>query len=377
MKNIILLVICLLFACNQKKVDDTPKVISIGDLLYSDLRDGLGEKRIQNGDFITVDYVGWTLVDSMTHDLYSDWLISQKYQNNIFQSSYSTKKPHQFTVGEGTVIRGWELGVIGMKEGAKRILNIPASLAYGTRGFGNAIQPNTNLRFELEILKIERPSPSKVISEKNSSGKKVTANSIVKFHYKLSRTDNQSILQNSFSQNTPGQITMSDPGLPHFIYSGLINLAVDGQRSISIPEFKPRDLPEMLGEFKVLKVIDPVFPWSINQTKTKSLENGLKYNIIEAGSGNLLKSGELITVHYSVYTVDGKKLFSTVERDLPLNIEIGGSKTLVGLSEGLKLLRTGSKTRLIIPENLSLAPDGSNQNLPKNIKLVFDLEVLN
>jgi len=54
------------------------------------------------------------------------------------------------------VIKGWDQGIVGMKEGGKRKLIIPAAFAYGSQAIGNVIPANSTLVFEVELLKVQK-----------------------------------------------------------------------------------------------------------------------------------------------------------------------------------------------------------------------------
>ena len=88
------------------------------------------------GDTVTVNYVG-TLQDGTK-----------------FDSSIDRGQPFPLTLGQNSVIQGWELGVAGMKVGEKRRLTIPPELAYGSQGAGGVIPPNATLIFEIDMLSI-------------------------------------------------------------------------------------------------------------------------------------------------------------------------------------------------------------------------------
>ncbi|KKW42066.1 peptidylprolyl isomerase [Candidatus Kaiserbacteria bacterium RIFCSPLOWO2_02_FULL_54_13] len=91
------------------------------------------------GDTVTVHYVG-TLTDGTVFDA----------------SRPRGDEGFTFTLGAGQVIKGWDQGVAGMKEGGKRVLVIPASLAYGDQAIGNVIPANSTLVFEVELLKAQK-----------------------------------------------------------------------------------------------------------------------------------------------------------------------------------------------------------------------------
>ena len=116
-------------------VSDT-KGGSVEKLLMDDLTVGTGAEAV-SGKKVTVNYVG-TLENGKK-----------------FDSSYDRNEAFSFNLGAGEVIKGWDMGVLGMKVGGKRKLTIPASLGYGERGAGADIPPNSTLIFEVELLKVE------------------------------------------------------------------------------------------------------------------------------------------------------------------------------------------------------------------------------
>ncbi len=91
------------------------------------------------GDSVTVNYVG-----SLTTGVVFD--ASANHGTTGFT----------FNLGAGQVIKGWDQGIVGMKEGGKRILIIPASLAYGSQAVGGVIPANSTLIFEVQLLSVKK-----------------------------------------------------------------------------------------------------------------------------------------------------------------------------------------------------------------------------
>jgi len=127
-------VLVLLAACGgQSSPSPADNSGGITALQIEDLTVGTGAT-VVTGDVVTVNYTG-TLLDGTQFD------------------TSIGKTPLTFRVGAGSVISGFDQGMLGMKVGGKRRLTIPPGLAYGASGSG-PIPPNSTIRFEIDLLSI-------------------------------------------------------------------------------------------------------------------------------------------------------------------------------------------------------------------------------
>lgn len=115
-------------------------ITTASGLQYEDTVEGNGELAVA-GRQVSVHYTGW-LHDTTAPD----------GRGRKFDSSKDRGDPFRFDLGAGSVIRGWDEGVQGMKVGGTRVLVIPAALGYGARGAGGVIPPHATLMFEVELL---------------------------------------------------------------------------------------------------------------------------------------------------------------------------------------------------------------------------------
>jgi FKBP-type peptidyl-prolyl cis-trans isomerase len=141
----VLLVALAAFGCANEEKAPPPKVAcksAPAELETRDLAPGTGDT-VRFRTAVLVSYTGW-LYDGCAPDL----------KGKMFDTSEGKPTPFGFIVGAGRVIRGWDEGLIGMKEGGKRLLVIPAAKGYGDRGVPGKIPPNSPLVFEVQVVKI-------------------------------------------------------------------------------------------------------------------------------------------------------------------------------------------------------------------------------
>lgn len=137
--NVTRFVALLLLLVAASGCDDSPT--SPSQVTQTDVIAGTGAEAAA-GKVLTVNYTGW---------LYNP--AQPEGKGAQFDSSVGST-PFTFALGQGSVISGWDTGLVGMKVGGLRRLVVPPSLAYG--GFRTGpIPPNATLLFEVELLDVQ------------------------------------------------------------------------------------------------------------------------------------------------------------------------------------------------------------------------------
>jgi len=117
----------------SKTPGKTPMRFLKGGIQIEDLKVGSGPEA-KNGSKVGLYYEG-----------------RLKTNNKMFDAATEKQgKPFPFKLGKGEVIKGWDIGVLGMKVGGKRRMIIPPKMAYGVNGAPPSIPPNSTLVFEVE-----------------------------------------------------------------------------------------------------------------------------------------------------------------------------------------------------------------------------------
>jgi FKBP-type peptidyl-prolyl cis-trans isomerase len=143
--------VALIVACSGKSeappaasaTATAPAVSPVTELQIVTLKPGTGAV-VGGGQIAVMQYTGW-LYETGASD----------HKGKQFDSSRNAGQPFKFPLGTGSVIKGWDQGVAGMKVGESRRLTIPPQLAYGDAGAGGVIPPGATLVFDVELVGIE------------------------------------------------------------------------------------------------------------------------------------------------------------------------------------------------------------------------------
>jgi peptidylprolyl isomerase len=233
------------------------------------------------------------------------------------------------------------------------------------------------------------------------TGKEVKVGDLVQFHFRgwivqdsidlFTNWVNDSLkmfhsIGSSYEMNHPVKIIVGDENFVKGTDAGLVGMKVGGTRTIIIPStlaygekgfgpIPPNTDIKLTVQLLSAKEITEVKQWDVDSSKFNSTQSGLKYAILEEGTGVTADSGDIVTVHYSGYLLDGTKFDSSVEKDEPLKFILKLQPLIPGWEEGMMYLNKGAKAKFIIPPYLGYGPLAQGK-IPANSVLVFDVEVV-
>ena len=108
----------------------------------------------------------------------------------------------------------------------------------------------------------------------------------------------------------------------------------------------------------------------------KTTASGLKYTVLEEGTGQQVEVGKRVDVHYYGMTTDGNMFDNSFKRGETFGVPIGRGQVIKGWDEGIPLFKEGTKAVLFIPHELGYGEAGSPPSIPSKAELVFYVEVV-
>ena len=220
----------------------------------------------------------------------------------------------------------------------------------------------------------DQPRPAKVvIPPANQPAGSVSP--IVEALAAMSIGDSVTIAQpiDSFPRKPPGFEEAE------FVYYDVVLTGITSKEQLE------KEKAERLAKIEVSKAregeIAETIQGILTKYKGKSLDNiqttesGLKYYVIEEGSGKQVQNGSLANVHYYGVTTDGNEFDNSFKRGMPYPVPVGNGQVIKGWDEGLQLFKDGAKAVLFIPGELGYGAMGSPPNIGPNAELVFYVEL--
>lgn len=108
----------------------------------------------------------------------------------------------------------------------------------------------------------------------------------------------------------------------------------------------------------------------------KKTDSGLRYQIIQEGTGVKAVKDKTVSVHYKGQLTDGTVFDSSYKRNQPIDFTLGVGQVISGWDEGVALLKVGDKARFVIPSDLAYGSAGAGGVIPPNAALIFDVELM-
>jgi FKBP-type peptidyl-prolyl cis-trans isomerase len=105
-------------------------------------------------------------------------------------------------------------------------------------------------------------------------------------------------------------------------------------------------------------------------------ESGLRYKMIQKGSGKQAEKGKQVSVHYQGSLENGQVFDSSYKRKQPIDFQLGVGQVISGWDEGIALLQVGDKARFVIPSHLGYGSRGAGGVIPPDATLIFDVELM-
>ena len=106
----------------------------------------------------------------------------------------------------------------------------------------------------------------------------------------------------------------------------------------------------------------------------QSTPSGLQYKVLTPGEGKSPKATDTVLVHYRGTTIDGNEFDSSYKRREPIEFPLNG--VIRGWTEGVQLMKEGSKFEFYIPSELAYGSRGAGRDIGPNETLIFEVELL-
>ena len=225
-----------------------------------------------------------------------------------------------------------------------------------------------------------------ITKDEPGDGISIVNHSKIKVHYK-GFLENGKLFDSSYKRKKPFQFQIGTKQVIEGWEIGLIGMKIGGKRTLIVPPelgYGEREMgaipanSTLIFEVELFDIKKPFVDTDFSKPGLETtLESGLRYIEHIEGDGELTKTGNLVTVHYSGFLSSGQKFDSSHDRGQPFNFTLGENRVIKGWEEGLLNMKKGGKRTLIIPPELGYGERGAGGVIPPNATLVFEVELVN
>lgn len=323
------------------------------------------------GDTVMAHYTGYTA------------------DGNIFDSSRDRGATFDFPVGQGQVIRGWDIGFGLLQPGERAVLVIPPDIGYGAQGSGASIPPNATLYFDVELVDVVRPRQPVEISDDDyqeireglryavmqaGNGDVVADGQIALIDFALWDAASLELFGDSAQTGQPLGFELGGELMFAALQDAVRGMQVGEQRQIFIAstELTEAGLPpgtDVIFEVELVEIGEagPSEPSAVDPNNFTEIDSGIEipetntegetitqtakilYQDVVVGEGKVLNEGDTVTLHYSAFLEgDGSKFDSSYDRGTPLDFPLGFAQ-IPGFNEALPGATVGTTRQIIVP----------------------------
>ncbi|GIW73889.1 MAG: hypothetical protein KatS3mg103_0411 [Phycisphaerales bacterium] len=358
--------------------------IELGDgLVIREIKLGQSDQAVKPGATVVVHYTG-VLADT----------------GEQFDSSRDRGQPARFKLDPGSLIEGFVQGLIGMRAGGIRRLEIPAELAYGKQGSPPTIPPDADLVFEVELLSFTNPRELstqwlgeqtrddglivRIVKEGDPEKEPLPDGAIAVVHT-LGVLEDGTVFDSTFDAGQPVDVPLEQAAIEGW-RKGVVGMRPGEVRQFVVPPelgFGEEGSPPVIPPNATLTFEVELLDWRPPRTMSTeflgeptTLEEGITIREIELGEGEPAKQGQLAIVHYIAQLPDGTVVANTFDAGDMQVVPLDGSDPLPGLRKAIVGMKPGGIRRIELAPEQAFGQQGSPPVVPPNSPMVFEVQLV-
>ncbi|CAJ1084062.1 peptidyl-prolyl cis-trans isomerase FKBP9-like [Xyrichtys novacula] len=293
-----------------------------------------------------------------------------------FDSSYDRGSSYNVFVGKKQLIEGMDKALVGMCVNERRLVKIPPHLAYGKRGYGDIIPPDSILHFDVLLLDVWNPEDGVQINTYHTPticARKVEVSDFIRYHYNGTLLDG-TLFDSSHTRMRTYDTYVGIGWLIAGMDQGLLGMCVGERRIITMPPSlgygENGDGSDIPGQASL--VFDVVLLDLHNPRDGITVTN---QEVPESCTRKTV-AGDFIRYHYNGSLLDGTFFDSSYSRNRTYDTYIGQGYVITGMDEGLIGVCVGEKRTITIPPHLAYGEEGTGSKIPGSAVLVFDVHII-